>query len=98
MVNLDDGAGSRAQIRRRRNTARSRSGEVAQTIIDIAQEKQVDAVVVGKRGAGRVPGALLGSVSQKLVDSFACAVDRRSMSRQRIRRHRYLTLMLASHY
>jgi nucleotide-binding universal stress UspA family protein len=45
----------------------SRPGEVAQTIIDIAHEKKADAIVVGKRGAGRVAGVLLGSVSQKLV-------------------------------
>jgi nucleotide-binding universal stress UspA family protein len=45
----------------------SRSGDIAQTIIDIAREKQADAIVVGKRGTGRVGGMLLGSVSQKLV-------------------------------
>ena len=45
----------------------SRTGEVAQTIIDIAHEKKAEAIVVGKRGAGRVAGVLLGSVSQKLV-------------------------------
>ena len=45
----------------------SRTGEVAQTIIEIAHEKRADAIVVGKRGAGRVAGVLLGSVSQKLV-------------------------------
>ena len=45
----------------------SRTGEVAQSIIDIAHEKKADAIVVGKRGAGRVAGVLLGSVSQKLV-------------------------------
>ena len=45
----------------------SRTGEVAQTIIDIAHKKKADAIVVGKRGAGRVAGVLLGSVSQKLV-------------------------------
>ncbi len=45
----------------------SRTGEAAQTIIEIAQEKKADAIVVGKRGTGRVGGVLLGSVSQKLV-------------------------------
>ncbi len=45
----------------------SQTGEVARTIIEIAHEKKADAIVVGKRGTGRVTGALLGSVSQKLV-------------------------------
>ena len=45
----------------------SREGEVASTLIEIAQERQVDAIVVGKRGASRAAGLLLGSVSQKLV-------------------------------
>jgi nucleotide-binding universal stress UspA family protein len=45
----------------------SRTGETAPTIIDIAREKGVDAIVVGRRGVGQVAGLLLGSVSQKLV-------------------------------
>jgi nucleotide-binding universal stress UspA family protein len=41
--------------------------DVAQTIIEIAQENNVDIIVIGKRGVGRIAGLLLGSVSQKIV-------------------------------
>jgi nucleotide-binding universal stress UspA family protein len=44
-----------------------RSGEAAQVILDVAHERGVDGIVVGKRGAGQAMGLLLGSVSQKLV-------------------------------
>jgi nucleotide-binding universal stress UspA family protein len=45
----------------------SRQGDVAQTIIAIADDVEADTIVVGKRGSGQVAGLLLGSVSQKLV-------------------------------
>lgn len=45
----------------------SRSGDVAETLIEIAREKEADVIVAGKRGTGRLAGLLLGSVSQKLV-------------------------------
>lgn len=45
----------------------SRSGDPVQMIMDIADDERVDAIVVGKRGLGRVQGLLLGSVSQKIV-------------------------------
>ncbi|AOI95233.1 universal stress protein [Burkholderia sp. LA-2-3-30-S1-D2] len=45
----------------------SRTGDVAQTVIEIGQQKSVDLIVVGKRGAGAIAQLLLGSVSQKLV-------------------------------
>ena len=45
----------------------ARRGDVARTVIEIAGEKQADLIVVGKRGTGQLAGALLGSVSQKLV-------------------------------
>ena len=45
----------------------SRTGDAAQTIVAIAQEKNVDCIVVGKRGVGRIVGLLLGSISQKIV-------------------------------
>ncbi len=45
----------------------SRSGDIAETVIEIAKEKAINAIVVGKRGAGPIQRLLLGSVSQKLV-------------------------------
>ena len=45
----------------------SRHGEVTRTLIDIARQKPADIIIVGKRGAGRIAGLLLGSVSQKLA-------------------------------
>ena len=51
-----------------------RTGPVAETIIEIAREEGADAIVVGKRGHGRVAGLLLGSVSQKVVCEAFCPV------------------------
>jgi nucleotide-binding universal stress UspA family protein len=45
----------------------SREGEVAATLLEIAHERHAELLVVGKRGAGRAAGLLLGSISQKLV-------------------------------
>jgi len=45
----------------------SHTGDIAQTIINIAEEKKVKNVVVGKRGIDRIAGLLLGSVSQKIA-------------------------------
>jgi len=46
----------------------SHCGNVAQAVLDYADERNVDAIVVGKRGSSRLAAALLGSVSQKLVN------------------------------
>jgi nucleotide-binding universal stress UspA family protein len=45
----------------------SRRGDVATTILDIARDKEADAIVVGKHGASGIARLLLGSVSRKLV-------------------------------
>jgi nucleotide-binding universal stress UspA family protein len=45
----------------------SRAGDVAETILEVAQEQDVDIIVIGKRGLGRVARLLLGSISQKIA-------------------------------
>lgn len=44
----------------------AREGDPAQVIIEVAQEKQADLIVVGARGLTGVQRFLLGSVSSKL--------------------------------
>ncbi len=51
-----------------------RWGDPAEAIIATIIEEKVDAVVVGRRGRGRLSGLLLGSVSQKLVCLAPCTV------------------------
>jgi nucleotide-binding universal stress UspA family protein len=56
------------------STMELREGNVAETIVDAARRNQVDIIIVGKRGLGRLSGLVLGSVSQEVVELACCAV------------------------
>jgi nucleotide-binding universal stress UspA family protein len=49
-------------------------GDPAEEILAYITANAVDAVVVGRRGRGRIAGLLLGSVSQKLASLAPCVV------------------------
>jgi len=49
-------------------------GDPAEELLETIQKEQVDAIVVGRRGRGRLARLLLGSVSQKLASLAPCIV------------------------
>lgn len=49
-------------------------GEPALKIIETAEKKRCDMIIMGSRGAGPLRGALLGSVSQKVLNNSQCPV------------------------
>lgn len=49
-------------------------GDPAEVIIATVQQRRFDAIVIGRRGRGRLAGLLLGSVSQKVVSLAPCIV------------------------
>jgi nucleotide-binding universal stress UspA family protein len=51
-----------------------RAGSPAETIVAVAQEHQAEAIVLGRRGRGRLAGLLLGSVSQQVATMAHCPV------------------------
>ncbi len=49
-------------------------GQVAEAILEVADTRKSDMIVMGSRGLGRLEGALLGSNTQKVVNHAACPV------------------------
>lgn len=46
----------------------------AEAILDVAKTREVDLIVMGSRGIGRLKGLLIGSQSQKVVQHALCPV------------------------
>ena len=42
-----------------------KSGHIARSILEVAEEEQSDMIIMGSRGLGLLKGVLIGSVSQK---------------------------------
>jgi nucleotide-binding universal stress UspA family protein len=51
-----------------------RPGGAAHVILDVAEERDVDVIVVGHRGLGAVKRFMMGSVSSQLAHHARCAV------------------------
>lgn len=49
-------------------------GEPASSIIEVANTRKSDLIVIGSRGLDRLAGLLLGSTSQKVVSHAPCPV------------------------
>ncbi|RIK31201.1 MAG: universal stress protein [Anaerolineae bacterium] len=49
-------------------------GQPAEAIIEVANNRKSDLIVMGSRGLGRLVGLLLGSTSQKVVSHAPCPV------------------------
>jgi nucleotide-binding universal stress UspA family protein len=49
-------------------------GNPAKSIMEIAAREVADAIVLGRRGRGRLAGLPLGSVCQKIVSLALCSV------------------------
>jgi nucleotide-binding universal stress UspA family protein len=49
-------------------------GPPAEAVLDVAEARSCDLIVMGSRGLGRLAGALLGSQSQKVVQHASCPV------------------------
>jgi nucleotide-binding universal stress UspA family protein len=49
-------------------------GPPAEAILNVADAREIDLIVMGTRGLGRLAGAILGSQSQKVVAHASCPV------------------------
>ena len=63
-----------ARHRRRRSTSSPREGDPADAILDVAEERDADLIVVGNKGMTGAKRFLLGSVPNKVSHHAPCSV------------------------
>ena len=51
----------------------TKSGEPAAAIVECAKDNEMDTIVIGSRGMGRMARLLIGSVSSKVVSHAPCS-------------------------
>ena len=49
-------------------------GDTAESVINVAETRQCDLIVIGSRGLGTLSALLLGSQTQKVIHLAKCAV------------------------
>lgn len=54
--------------------AHRKEGDPASVIVSFAKQNEIDLIVMGTRGLGAIKGALLGSVSQEVLQRAECSV------------------------
>lgn len=69
---LMSSAETKLQDRQVQTEAIVQAGDPAKTILDLAESRKVDAIVMGSRGLGDITGLLLGSVSHKINHLAGC--------------------------
>lgn len=55
-------------------TTEALEGSAADVVLDVAQARGCDLIIVGSRGLGQLKGLLLGSHSQKIIQHAHCPV------------------------
>ncbi len=55
-------------------SSETRSGDYANSILEVAREKNADMIVMGRRGLSNLKGLIFGSVSQKVSQRADCSV------------------------
>jgi len=55
-------------------TLKAALGDPVTEILAVAEKENADLIVIGSRGLGAIRGAMMGSVSQKVVQTAKCPV------------------------